>query len=283
MKMQKTEILMEMLPVNVRGWFVYDDTPAGAMINNVLDADKNSRVIEFAGAAGNVNGYMLGDWHPTSPGTWNNTNEFNINWCSKYTEPFVVYMRVYTAEDLIYTDANGAVKNHGKHRYIYYTATNSDRGPSTKYPWYILFGVGTNKRDGTWHSIARDLQADLQKYEPTNTITSVVAFLIRSSGRIDDVELTALPKKPLINLKKVTKTIYDPINQLVNPKAIPGAILEYNITATNNSNGAADNDSTVIADKIPANMKLCINTIGQCLAPSLNTSTNTSGMTLSNI
>lgn len=262
------------VPPNVKGWFVYDNTPAGSVISNVYDADKNSRVIQFTGPGNTNNGYMLGDWYPTSPGTWNNTSEFNVHWCSRYSGNFVVYMRVYTAK------TNSATSS--LQRYIYYTAEDSDTGLSGN-GRYIHHGLGLDKRDGQWHSFSRDLQADLAEYEPGNTITSVVAYLIRGTGKVDDIHLTQQPLKPVINLSKTVSTVYDPVNLTVNPKAIPGSILEYRLKAENFGFKQADNNTTTLTDTIPANMKLCVSDTGQCKKPYLEASTNTSGMTLGTV
>jgi len=59
------------------GWVVSDNTPAGATIESVVDADQGSRVIQTSGA-GRSNGYLLGG---TSASTgWNNSNEFQMSW-----------------------------------------------------------------------------------------------------------------------------------------------------------------------------------------------------------
>ena len=69
---------------------------------------------------------------------------------------------------------------------------------------------------------------------------------------------------PDLKLSKTLLTIYDPINLDVNPKAIPGALLQYNISARNEGLGTTDENSIAIADAVPANMKLCVSTVGQC-------------------
>lgn len=66
---------------------------------------------------------------------------------------------------------------------------------------------------------------------------------------------------PSITLLKTTAVHWDPVNLLVNPKFIPGAIAQYTVIA-NNSGGPADNNSTVITDPVPANTALYINDIG---------------------
>ncbi len=261
------------VPATVYGWAIYDNTPAGSIISNVYDADKDSRVIKFVGPGNTANGYFLGYWYPGDARSWNNTTEFNVHWCARYSTNYVVYMRVYTA-----------LPNSGgsKQRYIYYTAIDFDKGLAAN-GTYIHHGIGTDKRDGQWHSLNRDLLADLQEYEPTNTITHVTAFLIRGSGKVDDIHLTQQPMKPVINLKKTSQTIFDPINLLSNPKAIPGAVLEYTLKAENFGFQGADNNTTLIQDSIPTNMKACVANIGQCKVPYLIGATNTSGMTIGSI
>ena len=70
---------------------------------------------------------------------------------------------------------------------------------------------------------------------------------------------------PQISLTKTVLTIYDPYNGASNPKAIPGSVLEYIITATNTGDSAAD--VIKISDLIPNNTKLCVSDIGSCKAP----------------
>ncbi len=269
------------VPPNVRGWFIYDNTPVGANITNVYDADKDSRVIQFNGAtdSGINNGYMLGDWYPTSAGTWNNTSEFNMHWCSRYSEYFVVYIRVYTEDNIQFT-YNG-VDYDTNQRYLYYTSGTGSAWSSHKS--YILHRLGENITNGQWRSFNRDLQADLHEFEPNNNITSVVAFLIRGSGKVDDIMLSLQPQKPKVNLQKTQLTVYDPINGLLNPKAIPGSIKEYTLKAKNLGFQLADDNTTVLQDNIPANMKTCVVNTGQCKQPFLVSATNTSGMNIGSI
>ena len=53
------------------------------------------------------------------------------------------------------------------------------------------------------------------------------------------------------NLTKSSVVISDPINGTENPKAIPGAVVEYTITLINT--GTADATNVVITDELPAN------------------------------
>ena len=75
----------------------------------------------------------------------------------------------------------------------------------------------------------------------------------------DTVEVILYPA-PLV--LKTSQTVSDPINLGVNPKAIPGAFVLYNITVTNTGGGALDLDSLFITDAIPANAQLLVADVG---------------------
>ena len=77
-------------------------------------------------------------------------------------------------------------------------------------------------------------------------------------------------------------TIYDPYNEANNPKAIPGSVLEYIITASNDGDRAADLDSIKLSDLIPDNTSLCVSNTENCLAPYFANST-TSGLSLNTV
>lgn len=67
--------------------------------------------------------------------------------------------------------------------------------------------------------------------------------------------------KPIISLKKTMRILSDPVNDSSLPKAIPGALAEYTITASNAGSQATDNNSIVVSDAIPANTALYVNDI----------------------
>ncbi len=58
----------------------------------------------------------------------------------------------------------------------------------------------------------------------------------------------------LLTIDKSSTVISDPLNGTVNPKLIPGAIVEYAITVTNVGNLAVDGSSIVLTDPLPANI-----------------------------
>ena len=150
------------------GWAVFDNDPAGAAIANVDDPDRNSRVIEFTGS-GAANGYRLrnpdGTW-------WNNGAHKIIQWSMKYSENYTVYIAVQTTDGF---------------RYIYYNKLDYNNLGTDR---YIHHGLGTSSKDGNWHTFTRDLEQDLHDAQPDNNLVSILGFLIRGSGRVDDITLS---------------------------------------------------------------------------------------------
>ena len=67
---------------------------------------------------------------------------------------------------------------------------------------------------------------------------------------------------PSLTLLKTVQTISDPVNAGANPKAIPGAYLDYTVMATNSGAGTVDNDAMIITDPIPAATELFVNDLG---------------------
>jgi uncharacterized repeat protein (TIGR01451 family) len=67
---------------------------------------------------------------------------------------------------------------------------------------------------------------------------------------------------PDIVLVKSVSVFSDPVNGGTNPKAIPGALMLYTITATNQGGGAADGDSVAVTDPVPAHTSLFVGDLG---------------------
>ncbi|WP_222565179.1 CshA/CshB family fibrillar adhesin-related protein [Novilysobacter antarcticus] len=62
-----------------------------------------------------------------------------------------------------------------------------------------------------------------------------------------------------LTIAKTSTVYWDPINKLVNPKAIPGALVTYRITVTSPSGTITDANSMVVSDPIPLNTVLFVN------------------------
>lgn len=145
-------------------WEIYDADPAGASVNNVMDTQRGSRVIEFTGS-GMDNGYRTA--------VWNNSNEFDIEWSMKYSENFSVSIAVVTSAG---------------NRTMTYTPVDYDNLGQND---VIHHGLGSNATDGSWRTFTRDLQADLSEAQPGTILQSVERFIIHGSGRLDDIKLFA--------------------------------------------------------------------------------------------
>ncbi|MEX2207002.1 MAG: choice-of-anchor X domain-containing protein [Myxococcota bacterium] len=72
-----------------------------------------------------------------------------------------------------------------------------------------------------------------------------------------DEQVFTLAKVNLVLLKS-SLAISDPINAGVNPRRIPGGVVEYTIVVTNQGAGSSDVDSIRLADPIPANAELVV-------------------------
>jgi uncharacterized repeat protein (TIGR01451 family) len=78
---------------------------------------------------------------------------------------------------------------------------------------------------------------------------------------IDDVcfDQDAIPS---LLVSKIAQTLSDPFNGAANPKAIPGAIVEYTLGVSNQGPGTVDSGSLVISDPLPAGAALFVSTSG---------------------
>lgn len=155
------------------GWDIYDPTPDGGTMAVVADSVRGN-VNQFKGT-GVENGFRL---RKATFQNWGNTTNFNISWWQQFGTPFAIYVDVNTS---------------GGQRYIQYNPTASsplgDAG-------YVQHGLGANATDGTWHHYQRDLKADLKAGQPSLTLLSVNGFLMRGSGKLDDITLQQAPFSP---------------------------------------------------------------------------------------
>ena len=74
--------------------------------------------------------------------------------------------------------------------------------------------------------------------------------------------LTAETQPPVIVLQKSLLTVFDPVNNTTNPKAIPGSYVDFTLTATNSGAGSVDADTFVITDPVPDNVALFVGDLG---------------------
>lgn len=150
----------------IDGWDIYDGGSNGALITNEYNDTRNSRVIRLSGN-GISTGYRLRD----DGSSWQNSEQFALEWSMKYSENFIIYVDVKTTEG---------------RRFLCYMPTDYDQVGSNS---YIYHGIGKGTKDGQWHTIVRDLQADISEVQTGVEILEVKGFLIRGSGMLDDIFL----------------------------------------------------------------------------------------------
>lgn len=82
-----------------------------------------------------------------------------------------------------------------------------------------------------------------------------------------------------LNVTKVSRVVADPVNGATNPKAIPGALVEYLISVTNTGSEPADANSVMVRDDAPADAKMCLANFGGSSGPILfNAGSPSSGL-----
>jgi len=155
-------------------------SPEKTKIVNYFDKEKKSRIIEFKGE-GTKSAFKL-DAKNIKKG--NKKVNYWLSWEMNYNEDFVIMVIVST--------------NRGKD-YILYT-------PSTENS-YKQYGLGLDAMDGKWHSFKRNLQEDLSYYDNRVVIKSICSFVIRGSGKLDNIKTTIRK----ISKQTITEKIKVPI------------------------------------------------------------------------
>lgn len=163
------------------GWKIYDSKPKGAKIENVFDHDRQSNVIKLSGKK-RSNGYRLRKPDLTP---WQNAYQHTLEWSMRFSEKFSMSVCVITTA--------GA-------RYIHYTSEDHDRLDRKK---HIYYGLGHKMADGGWHTIVRNLQADLERAQPGIKIKNVNDFRVRGSGEVDDIKLHNLETSYYLTAGKI--------------------------------------------------------------------------------
>lgn len=165
---------------------LYEDSHG--KIEKVYDKQLDQKVVQFVSQTGRdtyITGAKSGEL------AWNNTQEKVLRWQFNYQESYVIIVSINTLD--------------GYRNLIYTPGEESDN---------LFYGLGQETINGSWQTITRDLEYDLQRYEPRNTIISVDAFLVRGSGRVAKVEL--LPAIPGQKTQPVKHTV--PVKKETHPK-----------------------------------------------------------------
>jgi uncharacterized repeat protein (TIGR01451 family) len=97
---------------------------------------------------------------------------------------------------------------------------------------------------------------------PSGIWSAAVRALEGTEGTVADsgIGTFQVVLMPSITIVKSVSTVSDPVNGVVNPKAIPGAVMLYTIIVINSGQGPADNNTMVITDPVPANTTMYVDT-----------------------
>ncbi len=69
---------------------------------------------------------------------------------------------------------------------------------------------------------------------------------------------TPKPATATLTVVKTSLVISDPVNGTTNPKAIPGAVVQYAVTVTNTGTAAVDASTVVVTDPLPSGVALAV-------------------------
>jgi hypothetical protein len=99
---------------------------------------------------------------------------------------------------------------------------------------------------------------------PGTHTNSIAAGNLSTSGgtNVAAASDTLTVNGPAIAVVKSSVAFSDPYNNTTNPKRIPGGFVDYSTVVTNSGAGAADNNSTIVLDPIPAGTDLFVGDLG---------------------
>ena len=164
----------------------------------------------------------------TNTGTGPDEFDFSSSISGNYT-PVVSYYHdvdnsgTFTAPDLLLTDTDGDG-----------APNTSTLGPGVSISVLIAYQAPIGLSAGDTATVQTTAASDLEPLTNDFVTDTIVIFV-----------------PPDLLVMKSVMTVEDPINLMVNPKAIPGADVLYTARITNQGAGTVDADSLVITDPIP--------------------------------
>lgn len=165
-------------------WSVLPSSKAGK-ISNVFDTKKQSRVIDFEGE-NTKSIYLL---KLDQDASYIDFSTSVIEWEMNYIEDFVVIVDVKTAE--------------GNRQLLYTPGVNKS---------YLQYGLGISSTEGNWSKYSRNIEKDLQFFEKDNTLESIKAFIIKGSGKVDNIKVKS-KNKVIIPFPIIIEKDKNPINE----------------------------------------------------------------------
>ena len=155
-------------------WSIISNPSKKANILNTYDDDNDSRVI-YLDAKIIENNKVSYDTFKFDGINSKKDNKF-IQWSMKFNQRFTISINIKT-------------KNGG--RWLQYIAKDTGAGYNRNAN-SITNGIGSNKTNNKWHTITRDLERDLKRYESDNDFIEINYMTIRGGGYIDDIKSYSL-------------------------------------------------------------------------------------------
>jgi len=155
--------------MGTKNWNVIETKHTGAVVKNIYDKNKKSRVI-FLKNNKDKSSYLLGAKYGGN--IWNNKDEKYLSWDMNFKMQYKIIVYILTKKG---------------QRYLYYSSSNQEGIQRKK---YIRINLGTKTKVGEWVKISRDIEADLKKYEPSNQLIAVNGMHIYGSGKINNIQLS---------------------------------------------------------------------------------------------
>lgn len=150
------------------GWSTPEDHPAAVKITRAYDDQLRSYVVDLS-TVKLPNHYVL-SLEGTKPAETSQATA--AKWSMNFSQPVVITILVHTdrgLDELLYTSPK-----------LY---------ADTVYEAGLAFDLGSNLTDGKWHTVTRNLQADLQHGRPGAKLFGVKGLKIQGDGKIDDIRI----------------------------------------------------------------------------------------------
>ncbi|WP_432200846.1 proprotein convertase P-domain-containing protein [Erythrobacter sp. W53] len=121
--------------------------------------------------------------------------------------------------------------------------------------------------DATAGNTSSDANVVVTFDQPIDTITIVygnhtTAPAVPDGQAYTFHDFTFCAPSTSLSVLKTSAVFSDPVNNVTNPKAVPGALMEYNILVSNTGISDTDSDTVVITDNVPPETKFCLADLG---------------------
>ena len=175
---------------NVIRWNILSSSKEGT-VRIVYDKAKRSNVIKFEGESQDSTYILPLD---DSNNIYPPHKEILLQWEMQYSKNYLILIRINTIKGI---------------RTLIYSSKTREK--------LFQYKLGEHTISSQWRQYTRNIQKDLQQYEPDNQLLSLKSFVIRGNGKIDNIQLLEekhteikklTPKKiPQINIPLPTITI----------------------------------------------------------------------------